>query len=81
VAGASIEAGVTKCVRVCWGGRRGGSGFFIVVQSGEGGVKPHRARIGRERSGKHWEHCRMRRKGAEGQTKYRSDGLCTAKAR
>jgi hypothetical protein len=32
---------------------------------------------GGERSGKHWEHCRMRRKGAEGQTKYRSDGLCT----
>src|SRR5437762_61567 len=30
-----------------------------------------------ERSGKHWKHCRMRRKGAEGQTKYRSEGLCT----
>jgi len=51
VAGASIEAGVTKCVRVCWGkttrcaeDEGEGSGFFIVVQSGEGGAKPHRAR-------------------------------------
>jgi hypothetical protein len=33
--------------------------------------------IGGERSRKHWKHWRMRRKGAEGQTKYRSDGLCT----
>jgi hypothetical protein len=38
------------------------------------------AHIGRERSGKHWEHCRMRREEAEGQTKYRSEGLCAAKA-
>src|SRR2546421_193943 len=30
-----------------------------------------------ERRGKHREHCRMRREGAEGQTKYRSDGLQT----
>ena len=51
VAGASIEAGVIKCVRVCWGkttrcaeDEGEGSGFFIVVQSGEGGAKPHRAR-------------------------------------
>ena len=49
MAGASIEAGVTKCVRLCWGrqrgvrGRRGGSGFFIVVQSGEGRAKPKEA--------------------------------------
>jgi hypothetical protein len=28
-------------------------------------------------SGKHWEHCRMRKEEAEGQTKYRSDGLQT----
>ena len=27
----------------------------------------------KERSGKHWEHCRMRREEAEGQTKYRSE--------
>jgi hypothetical protein len=50
VAGASIEVGVTKCVRVWWEdnavcrGRRGGSRLLIVVQSGEGGAKPHRAR-------------------------------------
>ena len=46
VAGASIKHGVTKCVRVCWGrqGRRGGKRVLIVVQSGEGGAKPHRAR-------------------------------------
>ena len=29
---------------MCRGRRGGGSGFFIVVQSGEGGAKPHRAR-------------------------------------
>jgi hypothetical protein len=50
VAGASIEAGVTKCVRVCWGRQRGvqrtkgGSRLLIVVQSGEGGAKQHRPR-------------------------------------
>jgi hypothetical protein len=49
VAGASIEVGVTKCVRVWWEdnavcrGRRGDSRLLIVVQSGEGGAKPHRA--------------------------------------
>ena len=26
----------------------------------------------KERSGKHWKHCRMRREEAEGQTKYMS---------
>ena len=34
----------------------------------------------KERSEKHWEHYRMRREEAEGQTKYRSEGLCAAKA-
>src|SRR5205814_10257032 len=27
----------------------------------------------KERSGKHWKHCRMRREEAEGQTKYKSE--------
>jgi hypothetical protein len=50
VAGASIEAGVTKYVRLYWGRQRGvqrtkgRQRVLIVVQSGEGGAKPHRAR-------------------------------------
>ena len=50
VAGASMEAGVTKYVRLYWGRQRGvqrtkgRQRVLIVVQSGEGGAKPHRAR-------------------------------------
>jgi len=50
VAGALSEADVTKCVRVCWGRQRGvqrtkgRQRVLIVLQSGEGGAKPHRAR-------------------------------------
>jgi len=50
VTGTSIEVGVTTCMRVSWEdnavykGRRGGSRLLIVMQSGEGGAKPHQAR-------------------------------------